>query len=290
MTPLGVLVLSTTGMLLAGGLVVTGWSTRPSLARSIRHLRRAEPSPSMPADLATTIGRTGWMATWRDRADRCRRPLRLIGRTPERHVGLLVLAAAAGFLAPITLLGALQLVGLVSTSWYVPLVVATSTGAGAMIVTHSDAMSRSAEVRRDLRHQLSAYLDVVSMLLAGNSGYEGALGYAARSGDGLLFSELRRRMREADTSGRSHISALAIVADDYGIDELQQVAATASLSAAEGAPVARTLAAKCATLRSTMAADLEASARIRSDKVTPPLVGMALLFMALIIYPALDLT
>ena len=33
----------------------------------------------------------------------------------------------------------------------------------------------------------------------------------------------------------------------------------------------------------------ETAARIRNDKVTPPLVGMALLFMALIIYPALNL-
>ena len=33
----------------------------------------------------------------------------------------------------------------------------------------------------------------------------------------------------------------------------------------------------------------EAEARVRNDKVTPPLVAMALLFMVLIIYPALDL-
>ena len=67
------------------------------------------------------------------------------------------------------------------------------------------------------------------------------------------------------------------------------MAATATLSAAEGAPVARSLAAKCSTLRSTLAAEQEADARVRTDKVTPPLVAMALLFMALIIYPALDL-
>ena len=77
---------------------------------------------------------------------------------------------------------------------------------------------------------------------------------------------------------------------DYGIVELEQVAATATLSATEGAPVARSLSAKCSTLRSTLAAEQEAAARVRNDKVTPPLVGMALLFMALIIYPALNLT
>jgi gamma-glutamyltranspeptidase len=97
-------------------------------------------------------------------------------------------------------------------------------------------------------------------------------------------------MREVGAMGRTLVDALELVADDYGIVELEQVAATARLAAAEGAPVARTLSAKCATLRSTLAADQEAAARVRIDKVTPPLVGMALLFMALIIYPALDLT
>ena len=38
-----------------------------------------------------------------------------------------------------------------------------------------------------------------------------------------------------------------------------------------------------------VAGEEETAARIRNDKVTPPLVWMALLFMALIIYPALNL-
>ena len=136
-------------------------------------------------------------------------------------------------------------------------------------------MARSAGITVDLRHQLGAYLDMVTMLLAGNTGYEGALDQASRAGDGLLFRELRRRMREAATTGQSLVRALERVADDYGIVELEQVAATATLSAAEGAPVARSLAAKCSTLRSTLSAEQEADARVRNDKVTPPLVAMA---------------
>ena len=130
---------------------------------------------------------------------------------------------------------------------------------------------------------------MMTMLLAGNSGHEGALEQAAAAGDGLLFRELRRRMREVATTGDSLVGALSIVASDLEIEELEQVANAAALSAAEGSPVARTLAAKCSTLRSTLAANDEAKARVRNDKVTPPLVAMALLFMALIIYPALNL-
>ena len=75
----------------------------------------------------------------------------------------------------------------------------------------------------DLRHQLGAYLDMVTMLLAGNVVYEGALDQAARAGDGLLFRELRRRMREVATTGHSlGARALDLVADDYGIIEPQR--------------------------------------------------------------------
>ena len=55
-------------------------------------------------------------------------------------------------------------------------------------------------------------------------------------------------------------------------------------------PVARTLAAKCATLRSALATEQEAEARLRTSRLTTPIVGMALIFMALVIYPALSLT
>jgi Flp pilus assembly protein TadB len=222
-------------------------------------------------------------------SDRWTRPLRLIGRSVDVHVGMLILAAIAGVIVPAVVLGALQVLGVIGLGMWIPAAVSIVVAVTIVLVVHSDAMARSAGVAVDLRHQLGAYLDMVTMLLAGNSGYEGALDQAARAGDGLLFVELRRRMREVSTTGTSLVVALERVADDYGIVELEQVAATATLSAAEGAPIARSLAAKCSTLRSTLAAEQEAAARVRTDKVTPPLVGMALLFMALIIYPALTL-
>jgi Flp pilus assembly protein TadB len=186
-------------------------------------------------------------------------------------------------------LGVLQALGLVSLGVWIPASLSLVGAIVAPLLVHSTTMAASADVTLDLRHQLGAYLDMVTMLLAGNTGYEGALDQAARAGDGLLFRELRRAMREAGATGQSLVRALERVADDYGIVELEQVAATATLSAAEGAPVARSLSAKCSTLRSTLAAEQEADARVRNDKVTPPLVAMALLFMALIIYPALNL-
>jgi hypothetical protein len=272
-------------------LIVSGWmQPRPSVVRAVERLHRGPAPTAVDAvPVPARLGRIVRRSVGGERLERWRQPLRLIGRPLDVHVGMLVLAAGAGAVVPSLLLGLLQAAGLVSLSVWVPAALSIAAAIVAPLLVHSDAMSRSADVAVDLRHQLGAYLDVVTMLLAGNTGHEGALGQAARAGDGLLFSELRRRMRDVSTTGRSLVVALDLVAADFGIVELEQVAATVTLSAAEGAPVARSLAAKCATLRSTLAADEEAAARIRIDKVTPPLVGMALLFMALIIYPALDL-
>ena len=118
---------------------------------------------------------------------------------------------------------------MVSIGVWIPAALAIAAAALVPLLVHSDTMARSADVAVDLRHQLGAYLDMVTMLLAGNTGYEGALEQAARAGDGLLFRELRRRMREVATTGQSLVRALELVADDYGIVELEQVAATATL-------------------------------------------------------------
>lgn len=290
----GLLVVSSVALCAAMWLVVGGWrQPRPSLQRAMAHLHRpgvVTPASSADAsDLVVSIGRfveqrgaSTWTRAWRQ-------PLRLVGRSVETHVGYLVLASLGGMMLPALVLTVLQRLGIVSIGFWVPALLSLACAIVVPLLVHSATMANSAAVAVDLRHQLGAYLDMVTMLLAGNTGHEGALDQAARAGDGLLFRELRRAMREAGTTGQSLVRALEQVADDYGIVELEQVAATATLSAAEGAPVARSLAAKCSTLRSTLAAEQEAEARVRNDKVTPPLVAMALLFMALIIYPALEL-
>lgn len=277
----------------SGWLIVSGWrQPRPALRVILGRLQAPAGTPS------SVDGHTGWTrwTDWVGGSERARRAgerwapsLRLIGRTPETQLGLLAAAALVGFVTPSMLAIVLRSVGVVSLTAAVPAAVSLAAAVLAPAIVHADAMSRADDVRIDVRYQLSAYLDMVVMLLAGNMGHEGALQQAARAGDGLLFQQLRRRMREVGATGQSLVEALSLVAADYDLVELEQVAATTSLSAAQGAPVSRTLAAKCTTLRGTIAAEQEAAARVRTDKVTPPLVGMALLFMALIIYPALNI-
>ncbi len=276
-------------------LIVTGWrQPRPSLAASVRSINRT-PAPieqlraGDTSEFVRRLGELGARSSFVRRHIGSLSALRIIARPYPVHLGYLIIGAIAGLLLPSLVLTALSIAGVVAFPVVVPLGLSLLAAALVPTVIHSAAIADADEIRIDLRHQLSAYLDMMTMLLAGNTGHEGALQQAAEAGDGLLFRHLRKRMREVATTGQSLVHALSLVAEDFEMPELEQVAAAAKLSAAEGAPVAKTLAAKCSTLRSTLAADDEGKARVRNDKVTPPLVGMALLFLALLIYPALTI-
>jgi hypothetical protein len=300
MTSVGVIV--ALSLLGAAGVAVAllGWAQpSPDLSSAVRHLRRTAVSgPSTVA--AGSVAGVRWRLAGGfvgALVDRLRaRPrllppesaLRLTDTTVESHVVRLVAAAGAGLLVPPLVVVALQRIGLIGLGWFAPAAIALIAAALAPWIVHVTTLERAAAVRSDLRHQVSAYLDVVTMLLAGNSGYEGALEQASRAGDGRLFAELRHRMRESAARGTTLTDALRRTGSELGLDELEQVAATAALSAAEGAPVARTLAAKCATLRTALAAEQESEARLRTSRLTTPIVGMALIFMSLVIYPALS--
>lgn len=273
-------------------LAVTGWmQPAPTLSRVIDHLQRPGTSSAgssivtaSPNRLVSPLVRSvqSYPRVMPSASD-----LQVAGRTIEQHVVGMVTAALVGLVVPSLLLATLQSVGLVGLGWYLPVIGAIAFAVLGPFIVHTTLVDTAQKTRADFRYQTSAYLDVVTMLLAGNTGYEGALEQAAHAGDGRLFLELRRRMRESGARGSSLTDALNRAGQELGLDELQQIAATAALSAAEGAPVARTLAAKCATLRAALSTEQESEARLRTSRLTTPIVGMALIFMALVMYPAL---
>ena len=274
----------------AGGLLcITAFVTStPSLVRTVAHLHRP-PIQRVPVmdgwttfgsrALALVGGRVGGHAT--------RQRLDLVGRTPEVHAALLAAGALSGFIAPLLLAVVVTWTSATVATWMISVGLALGLAAVCVLLVTADLEQRASTASRDLRHQLSAYLDVLTMLLASNQGNEGALRLAADAGDGRLFVELRRRMLEAATAGRPAVSALAALGRDLGVVEMIEIAASASLATSQGAPVARSLVAKTESLRAALQAEQEQDARVRTGKITFPLVAMGLVFIILGLYPAL---
>ena len=293
MSPFALMVLLSTIGVAGVLLMISGWlQPAPSLARTIEHLRRpgsaSTGSTAPPPRVNRLLEPFIRIVSQQPRLLPTSSELHLAGRTADQQVLYLIVAAMLGLVIPPVVLGAMQSAGLISLQVYVPIIASLGAMVLGPVIVHTTLVEEAADTRVDLRYQVSAYLDVVTMLLAGNTGSEGALEQAAYAGDGRLFLELRRRMRESGARGASLTDALQRTGAELGLDELEQVAATAALSSAEGAPVARTLAAKCATLRAALSTEQESEARLRTSRLTTPIVGMALIFMALVMYPALN--
>ncbi|MEO6653460.1 MAG: hypothetical protein ABIP17_12470, partial [Ilumatobacteraceae bacterium] len=194
-------------------LAVTGWvQPAPSLGRVLDHLQRAGSStsgssaaPPPSSRLVSTIVRavTSYPRILPSASD-----LRVAGRTLEQHVVWMVMAAVIGLVVPPFVIGSLQSLGVMGLGWYLPAIAAIGFAVVGPFIVHTTLIESVQTTRADFRYQTSAYLDVVTMLLAGNTGYEGALEQAAHAGDGRLFLELRRRMRESGARGSSLTDAL----------------------------------------------------------------------------------
>jgi tight adherence protein C len=213
--------------------------------------------------------------------------LRLAGRPLEVHAAYLVAGVLIGVLAPLAATLALTVFGVLTVAWIVPVGLLLFGGAAGLLCVQVDLRQRAQTASRDLRHQLSAYVDVLTMMLAANMGNEGALRLAADAGDGRLFTELRRRIAEAGAAGRPAVTGLAALGDELRLVELIEIAASASLATSQGAPVSRSLAAKTQSVRAALQAEQEQDARIRTGKITFPLVAMGIVFMVMGLYPAL---
>ena len=130
--------------------------------------------------------------------------------------------------------------------------------------------------RRDFRHSLSAYLDLVTIILAGGGGLETALQTAADLGDGWAFDEIRAALRRARLTNRTPWDLFDELGSDLGIDELRELAASAHLAGDQGARIRDSLAAKADTMRANQTAALEAQAEAATEKMLLPVVTLVL--------------
>lgn len=148
--------------------------------------------------------------------------------------------------------------------------------------------SKAAERRQAFRHALSAFLDVVSIGLAGGRGVDSALHDAAGSGRGWAFDELRAALLEAQLLGETPWAGLARLGEDLAVPELGELAASTSMAGAEGARVKASLAAKARSLRLRSLTEIKGAAEAASERMSLPIVLLLVGFIVFVTYPAID--
>jgi Flp pilus assembly protein TadB len=216
-----------------------------------------------------------------------RADLSIVGRSMETHLGYTLLGLALGAIVP------LFVVGLFATLFFPSLRGVGIGGAvligillGGLLPTLNVASEARAR-RRDFRHVVGSFLDLVAMNLAGGRGVPEALQSASRISDGWAMVRIRDTLEMARLQGATPWSALGQLGDDMRVDELRDMAAALALVADDGAKVRDSLSARAASLRSRELAEIEGRAQARSQSMLVAQLLLAAGFLIFLTYPAI---
>jgi len=282
------------GLTFAAGLwlfAAAVWPARQPLQAALGQLRAAG-RPRRVVAAAPAGSLAGAVGRWAMRrlgaspfaSERTLTDLAILRRPAELHAGTTVLCAIGGGCAgPVLwLLG--TAVG-VSLPVLVPVWFLAVGALAGWLLPRAALRAAAAAARRDFRHALGAYLDVLVLMLAAQEGPESAMELAAHAGSGPAFDDLQQATWQARLSGDAVWTALDDLGRTLGIIELREVAATGVLAGESGAAVRKSLVAKARSLRTASLTAAETAARRQSQAMFAPLVLMGLAFIVFMIYP-----
>lgn len=215
-----------------------------------------------------------------------RSDLSLQGRTLEGHLAVSVLAALGGFLVPVVVNVVLVVVG-AGFSLPLSLVIGVLFALLGGLLPTLSVRSKAAERRRDFRHVVGSFLDLVAMNLAGGRGVPEALSMASSLSEGWAMTRIRDTLLTARLHGVTPWAALGELGEEVRIEELRDLAAALALVAEDGAKVRESLAARAGSLRRRELAEVEGRAGERSQSMLVAQLVLCLGFLIFLLYPAL---
>ncbi len=168
----------------------------------------------------------------------------------------------------------------------VPLVGALLGATGGWFYAAVDLHADAEKARREVRHAVASYLELVTILMAGGAGPESALYVGAEVGRGPAFRHLRAALAAAQVRQEPPWAMFGVLGRRLAVDELIELGASMTL-AGGGAQVKDSLAVKASSIRVSDLARIEAEAQARSETMALPVVMMFTGFLLLLGYPAM---
>ncbi|MBO0898834.1 type II secretion system F family protein [Cellulomonas sp. zg-ZUI222] len=214
-----------------------------------------------------------------------RSDLSMVGLTRDAFLARTVLAGLAGLVVPLLVTAALAALG-TGVPLGVPVVVAVVVALVAGALPALSVRSQAARRRRDFRHVVGSFLDLVAMSLAGGRGVPEALSGASEISDGWAMVRIRDALIAARLRGETPWAALGALGEDLRVDELRDLAAALALVAEDGAKVRDSLAARAGSMRRRELADAEGKAGESSETMLVAQLLLAIGFLVFLVYPA----
>ena len=211
--------------------------------------------------------------------------LGIVGQSRETFLARTLLAAVLGLFLPFIVLAFPIVTGMFGSP-AIPLWLAVLGAAIGSLMPWAQLNKDAEERRRDFRHVVSSFLDLVAMNLAGGRGVPEALQSATAISDGWAMVRIRDTLEAARLQGTTPWTALGQLGDDVDIDELRDLAAALALVAEDGAKVRDSLSARAASMRRKELADAEGRAAAQSQSMLVAQLLLCVGFLLFLTYPA----
>jgi tight adherence protein C len=215
-----------------------------------------------------------------------RATLAIADTTLENFLATKVLLGLFGFLlGPILIAGA-EAAGL-HLPFALPIWFGVLLGAMFFLLPDIELKQKAEQRRKDFRHAVGAFLDLVSMNLAGGRGVPEALMSASEMGGGWSMARIKDALANARITGQTPWQALAGLADEVNVDELRDLSAALSLVADDGAKVRESLTARAASLRRRQLTDAAGQAGERSQSMLVAQMVLVMGFLVFLVFPVI---
>ena len=212
--------------------------------------------------------------------------LSVLGRSLERHLVTSLLLGLLGFGAPLLITALGTLAGRPMGS--LPLLACLVLGAAMAALPTARLRSRAAQARRDFRHVVGSFLDLVSMSLGAGRGVPEALDAASTLSDDPAMARIRDALAAARLRGETPWAAMGRLGTTLRIDELRDLSAALALVAEDGAKIRESLSARATSMRRRELADAEGRAGENSESMLVAQLVIAIGFIVFLVYPALS--
>lgn len=231
------------------------------------------------ARLSAFYAKQGW------RQVSIRADLSILERSWEAFLVTKVGLAALGFFGIPLLFSVFWLLGL-HLNILIPVWLALLGAVGCFLLPDLEVHNEARTRREDFRRVVGAYLDLVSMNLAGGRGLPEALMAAAELSDSLPIRRIRFALADARLSGQTQWTALRALGEQIGIEELQDLGFALALVADDGAKIRQSLTSRAETMRRRELADLESKAGAKSQSMLVAQMLLCMAFLVFLMYPA----
>jgi Flp pilus assembly protein TadB len=229
--------------------------------------------------LAEVYLRRGWVQR------SLRADLALLERSWENFLATKVMMAALGLFFGPFVFAMLWMAGF-AESLFIPLWLALACAGLFFFLPDLEVRGDAAKKRRAFRRVVGAYLDLVSMSLAGGRGLPEALKAASEISDGWALRRIRTALADARITGITQWQALGRLGVELGVEELSDLGNSLALVADDGAKVRESLGARAETMRSREMAEIEGGAGEKSQSMLVAQLLLCAGFLIFLLYPA----